>query len=51
MTKKKRVIRHAKAADRQEKLIALLLTVELEAPEPIKDDETGVKKTNKEAGK
>ncbi|MBL0230718.1 MAG: PilN domain-containing protein [Agitococcus sp.] len=27
------------------------LTVELEAPEPIKDDETGVKKTNKEAGK
>lgn len=27
------------------------LTVELEAPEPIKDDETGVKKTNKEASK
>jgi hypothetical protein len=27
------------------------LRVELEAPEPIKDDETGVKKTNKEAAK
>ena len=27
------------------------LTVETDAPEPIKDDETGVKKTNKEAGK
>jgi type IV pilus assembly protein PilN len=27
------------------------LTVELEAPEPIKEDETGVKKTNKEASK
>ena len=27
------------------------LTVALEAPEPVKEDETGVKKTNKEASK